>query len=427
MNIISNKIKNLSNPYLGLPKEIYVIFIARVINAMGVLVFPLLTLILTVKLGMTKGEAGFWISISGLMFGPAAIIGGKITDIIGRKIIIVIFDSLGALSYLSITFMEPSISMIYMIMLAGFFMGIAHPAHDALIADLTTPENRSGAYSLSYLGFNLGFIIGPVLGGFLFTNYFHLIFLIDGLTALIAAALVLFFIKETIGKTKEKMDEGRELEERVEGSIFKVLLSRPILLYFALISFGYAFVYSQWSFMIPIHAEHIFADKGVELYGQIAGFNGFIVIVFTPILTSLFSKKKNIRRIIYGGILYTIGFGMLGFVSSKTAFFTSALIFTLGEILIVISSTPFIVNHTPASHRGRMNSVLPLIIGLGHTLGPVIMGNILDIIPISVGWKYIGIIMLTFTTLMLLVERIDNKNSKQKQQENSKKDLAVTG
>ena len=138
------------------------------------------------------------------MFGPAALIGGKLTDVIGRKKIIILFDTLGAVAYLTVSFLEPSMLLVYFIMAAGFFMGMAHPAHDALIADLTTPENRNGAYSLTYLGFNLGFILGPVLGGFLFENYFRFIFIIDGITALAAVILISLFIDETIESQLKK-------------------------------------------------------------------------------------------------------------------------------------------------------------------------------------------------------------------------------
>jgi len=227
--------------------------------------------------------------------------------------------------------------MVYLIMLSGIFMGIGDPAHNALIADITTPENRDGAYSLTYMGFNIGFAVGPMIGGLLFENHLKLLFLGDAITALIATTLVLMFIGETIEKTKEDLGEERKLETRVEGSIFKVLLSRPILIYFSLIMFGYNFVYSQWGFLMPLHTEQNFINEGANLYGKLASFNGFIVMVFTPLITSIFSNKKNIRKIFFGGILYTIGFGLLGFISTKLAFFLSVLIFTTGEILITIS------------------------------------------------------------------------------------------
>nr|WP_279388099.1 MFS transporter [Tepidibacillus fermentans] len=52
-------------------------------------------------------------------------------------------------------------------------------------ADVTTPENRNAAYSLSYMGWNIGFAIGPVIGGMFYKNHFPLVFIGDALTALL--------------------------------------------------------------------------------------------------------------------------------------------------------------------------------------------------------------------------------------------------
>ena len=56
-------------------------------------------------------------------------------------------------------------------------MGIAGPASGGLIADITTPKNRDGAYSLFYMAINVGFTISPIIGGLLLKNYLWLLFL----------------------------------------------------------------------------------------------------------------------------------------------------------------------------------------------------------------------------------------------------------
>ncbi|MCY6485035.1 MFS transporter [Clostridium aestuarii] len=409
MKKLIEKIEKLLNPYKGLPKEIYILFIARIINAAGAFIFPLLTLIFTKKLGMSNAQAGIFVTICGSLFLPSSIIGGKLTDTFGRKKVIVTLDTLAALSYITAALVGTSTKMIPFIMLASIFMGMSDPAHSAIIADLTTPKNRDGAYSLSYMGFNLGFSIGPILGGLLFENHLKLLFIGDAITALIATILIFLFIKETLHKTHENIGDDRNLEKRVEGSIFKVLLSRPILIWFSLIMFGYSFVYSQWSFMYPMYVEQSFVNEGAKLYGKLASFNGIIVITMTPAITLFLSKVKNIRRIFYGGIFYAVGFGMLGFANTKLAFFCSVFIFTIGEITIVISSTPFIINNTPASHRGRMNAILPLIMGFGHTIGPLIMGFVLKSSSTAFGWKIVGLVMIIFTLFMFILEKYDKK------------------
>ncbi|MCB2291303.1 MFS transporter [Clostridium sp. CS001] len=407
------KILTLLDPYKGLPKEIYIIFISKIINAMGCFVMPLLTLILTEKIGLSKEISGMYISVSGLLFIPASIIGGKLTDFIGRKTVIIIFDFLSAMLYIVCGFMDPSINMIYVLMLASTSMVIASPAHDALIADLTTPENRDGSYALCYMGWNIGFAIGPILGGLLYENHMPLIFIGDALTALLSLGLIAFFIKETIHLTKQDVKEkNRNLETREEGSIISVLLKRPILIYFALCTFGYNFVYSQWSFMMPIHSNQNFLSQGAKYYGLMAGFNGLVVMIFTPLVTRASRNAKHIRKMIYGGLLYAFGFGMLGVLNTLPFFFVSVFIFTLGEIILAISVTPFIANHTPMSHRGRMNAILPIIFGMGYTLGPITMGKALGYISIESAWLVLGMIAIVSTIFMCGLERYDERQKK---------------
>ena len=63
-----------------------------------------------------------------------------------------------------------------------FFNGAARPVNTALLTDITRPEERSAAFSLLYLGINIGVAAGPILAGFLFNNYRRWIFWGDGLT-----------------------------------------------------------------------------------------------------------------------------------------------------------------------------------------------------------------------------------------------------
>lgn len=404
-------LKQLIKPYVGLPKEIYVIFVARIINAFGCFVMPLLTIILKDKIGLSEQMVGVYISTTGMLHLPAAMLGGKLADSIGRKKVIIIFDCLAALLYISCGFMKPSITMVYVLMLASASMVTAGPAHDSLIADLTTNKNRQGAYALSYMGWNLGFAIGPVMGGLLYEKNLSLIFIGDAITALISLTLITLFIKETIHKTKEEItDEDRIMERREEGSIFQVLIKRPILIYFAIIICGFNFVYSQWSYLMPLHIISIHPENKAEIFGRIAGINGIVVILFTPLITYISRNVKSIRRVVYGGLLYALGFGMLGFYNGLTYFFISTFVFTLGEISLAISTSPFIANHTPASHRGRMSAVIPMIYGLGYTLGPIGMGQVLRFVNINNAWKIVGGISIVASCFMLILESYERKS-----------------
>lgn len=405
------KIKKLLRPYVGLPKAIYILFISKIINSIGCFVQPLLALILTNKIGLGKDVAGSYVTILILLTVPSLILGGKLVDSIGRKKIIIISQGFGALSIIACGFIRPNMLMTYMLILSAFLYGLSSPAYDAMLADLTTPETRKGAYSLLYMGWNLGFAIGPIIGGFLYKSYLSLLFIGDGVTTILSLLLVIYFISETKGKDKNiEVDENRELEKDVEGSVFKVLLSRPILIYYALIFMCYQFEYSQWAFALPIQLGDMFKDMGGAYYGILASFNGLIVIIFTPVVSTITHSFKPIRVVALGGLCYGISFGMLAFAKVLLLFFIAIFIMTVGEILISINSSAFIANHTPASHRGRVNAVLPLIFGTGFTFGPMIMGRFISVYSVAKGWILIGALGIISALLMELLERADVKN-----------------
>ena len=402
-------IKKYFGVYKGLRKEIYVVFISRVINAMGVFVFPFLSLILTDKLGYSYTEMGFWVTVTGLLHIPSQLLGGKLTDLIGRKKIIVFADTIGGIIYILIGVLiytyGPDHYILYLIMMGAVVMGLAESAHNALMADFSTPERRDDAYSLSYLGFNLGFVVGPSLAGLLFDNYFAWIFLGDGVTILLATLLIFIYIDDRNAENIELSD----LEEKSTDSLFRVMWNRKILLLIALASIGYNYVYSHWGVIIPVQMSSYFTENGRTLYGFLASLNAFLVISLTPLITLIGRRIHGLTRMAFGGVLYFVGFGMLGFVSHSIWFYVSCIIFTIGEIIITISYMPYVTRIIPASHRGRVSSLMGLLMSIGWTAGPLLAGRLLDVTGFRYVWTLAGIIVGAATVLMYLLKLNESK------------------
>jgi hypothetical protein len=65
------RLPRLFQTYAGLDRGIYFLFIAQVVNSIGHFVHPFLTLLLTQKLGMDAGEAGFYVFLSAVAWVPA--------------------------------------------------------------------------------------------------------------------------------------------------------------------------------------------------------------------------------------------------------------------------------------------------------------------------------------------------------------------
>ena len=393
---------NVISTYKGLPKEIYVLFIGRIINCIGSFVHPLMSLILTEKIGLSAGEAGIFVTSVAIFQVPALILGGKLVDTVGRKKVIIIFQSLGAIVLFSCGLLPVSTTVAKLMIVSSVLYSISSPAYDALNADLTTPENRKQSYSLIYMGINIGFSIGPLMAGFLFKKYLPVIFMGDAITTIIAMLMIAIFIKE------EKLAENKkhithEKEAAVKGSTLSVLIKRPILIVFSMIMFLYQFGYSQINFTLPLQMTEIFSGNGAKYFGYLGSTNGLVVILVTPILVTLTKKWSGLKNMSLGGAFYALAFGLFAIVLKMPLFFVGMIIMTIGEVLISIDSGAFIANNTPSSHRGRISSLLPLISGAGYALGPMVMGQVINNYSIKIAWTITTISVLIGTIGMFLL------------------------
>lgn len=120
-------LKSLMSPYLGLRREIYIIFLSKTINAMGAMIFPFMTLLLSSKIGLSDTMTGVYVALTGLFYAPASLLGGKLSDHFGRKIVLVSFELLAVVGYGLCIFIEPSMLMVYVLMGASFCFGAAGP------------------------------------------------------------------------------------------------------------------------------------------------------------------------------------------------------------------------------------------------------------------------------------------------------------
>ena len=404
---MGDKMNNLLSTYKGLPREIYILFLGKIVNAMGAFVQPLMSLIPTQKLGMSAGEAGELVTFMAVCQVPCIIMGGKLTDTIGRKKVITIFQTMGIIMLIICGIIPLSITTAKFMILSSCFYSISMPAYDALNADLTNESNRKSSYSLLYMGVNIGFSIGSMIGGFLYNNYLPLIFIGDAATTVIALLLIIFYIKEPNKQEEVVLDFE---EEDLQRSTLSVILKRPILFLFPLMMLLFQFAYSQWVFTLPIQLGELFNEGGARLYGFLGGFNGIIVITFTPILTYFTKKYRTLNIMSAGGMLYGLSFIIYAFAYYKISFFVATLALTIGEVLIVTNAQAFIANNTPSSHRGRISSIFPMISGAGYAIGPMIMGDVIDACGIFVAWMIITAICASGAVGMILLKNLKNVN-----------------
>lgn len=401
--------------YTGLPRSVYILFFARVINSLGNFVFPFLTTYLTLHLSLGAETTGLIVMLASVAYLPGSLLGGKLADILGRKFTMILFQFLSASCLVPCAFLGKSMIIPLLLILYGLFCGGSQPANSAMVADLTNRKDRQAAFSLLYLGVNIGSAVGPLVAGFLYTNYLQWIFLGDAATTYISLLLVALLVKESLpSKCEREVRRNVTTEEKaVKGDIFEVLAKRPALIAFALISAIYSFVYIQCQFSIPIQLTGLFGKiKGPVIYGSIMSVNAIVVITLTTVIINITKNLKPVLNLSFAGFFYAIGFGVLFFIRSYPLFIVSTIIWTIGEILTSTSTGVYIANHTPESHRGRYNGVFNLVSGGGQALGPALIGSFIALYTVKSVWPLIFMLAIFGALLMYMLYKTEIKQEK---------------
>ena len=88
--------------------------------------------------------------------------------------------------------MTNAILLTIVVFAIGCCAGMSRPASTALVGDIVSEERAAAAYGLLYWAGNVGFLIASLLGGFIATKSFLLLYLIDSATCMTALVLLVY-------------------------------------------------------------------------------------------------------------------------------------------------------------------------------------------------------------------------------------------
>lgn len=404
------KLREMINSYRGLPMSIYVLFFASIANNLGNFVMPFLTMFLTYNLGVNVGTVGIIVAVNSGLGMIGALIGGKLIDSFGRKSTFIIFRTISAVSIMVCGFIKSPAIVVGLLMVATFFGGFSQPVYSTMITDLTEGNQRKVAFSLEYMAINIGFSVGPLVASFLYKNYLTWLFLGDGITTIISIILVGVFVPETLKKGARRGETHKNSLEKSEGgSLFAAMLKRPSLMIFSFIMVLFFIVFSQFNFGLSLQIGDVFKDNKEIVFGSLMTINAVMCSLFTVLVVSLTKETEPALTIAAGGLLYAVGFGMMFFINGYYMFVLSTVIWTTGEILVANNTNTYIAAHTPESHRGRFNSIFPIIRRLGFICGPIIAGVCVNNSGIRNLWIIIAALALIASALMYRLYHMDKR------------------
>lgn len=406
---------HIFDEYKGLRRELYILFIGRMMTNLGAMIWPIFTLILSQKLGMSAGDIGVYMLVYTLVSLPMNLLGGKLADRFNKKNMIVVCDIVSIVGYLYCGFTEINLTAIVVFALASLFQNIEWPCYDALVADFTLPKDRARAYSLSYLGSNLGLVLSPTIGGILFNEHLNLAFLINGFAIMSSTILIGVFIRDVHRETEPEEEGAAGYEKDIDSNVSGwgyIRSNRVVFTYLLLTVFGSA-VYGMYNYLMPLDLGIVHGENGSIIFGTLTSVNCIVVVVCTALITRWFRRTLDVDKIFVGTGLELTGFVIFMFCMRQVFLcYVAMIIFTFGEIFNTISTSPFLTRRIPASHRGRIIATVNVIASLGGVLLENLVGRVHDSRGTLTAWLVVLLMGGAELGATALMKRFDKKDYK---------------
>ena len=129
--------------------------------------------------------------------------------------------------------------------------------------------------------------------------------------------------------------------------------------------------------MMPVYANSQF-NIPEAIYSIIPMTNAIMVVLLQLPVTSLTKRFPTLPVVTAGAAFYTLAVGSVALAQNITGFWISMVIMTIGELIIVPTSSTFVANRAPEDKRGRYMSIYGLSWGIASGIGAPIGGLLSD-------------------------------------------------
>lgn len=376
----------LNKIYHEFPRLFWVVVGVSFIDRIGgTLLFPFFALYITQKFNVGMTQAGILLGMSSLFGLIGSTIGGALTDKFGRKQLILFGLVFSAISTLTFGLVNDLNALYPLMVVVGLLSSVAHPAHDAMIADILPENQRQEGFGILRVVGNLSWIIGPTIGGVVANINFLYLFIIDAVISCVVAAIIFRAIPETKPEPHAHA-ESESLWQTVIG--YRVVLRDFAFMAFMVAGMLMLIVYQQMYSTLSVYLRdnHGINPSG---YGFLMTTSAITVVFFQFWVSRLIKRRPPFLMMSFGTVFYMIGFALFGVVTAYALFAVNIVIITIGEMIVVPTSQAIATDFAPETMRGRYMAIFGLSWAIPSTIGPGAAGYILDNFNPNLLW-YIG-------------------------------------
>jgi len=355
--------------YGGLSKEIWILSLALLINRSGSMVFAFLTIYLIEKLGFSPFQAGLMFSVYGVGALAGSYLGGKLVKPLGAIRTQIVGLLLSAPLLMIVPLFTQWWSIGITILLHSIFSNSVRPANSVAVSQFVPPDLLTRAFGLLRMAGNLGFSIGPVIGGLLVAYGFPWLFVVDGITTTIGGLILIQYFgfrKYAKDESAAKMQKAAEQTVVADGSPMR---DKSYIAFLGLMLLS-SLIFFQFCVTYPKYLKDFYALNEFQI-GLLFAVNTIIIVVFEMLLLEKVRKYSLLKTIGWGCLLSCFGFAMLPLGSTFWFCVLAMCVLTVGEMFMFPLGSGFVAKRSLGRDRGMYMSGYSMNYSLAAIIAPL--------------------------------------------------------
>lgn len=369
-----------------MPKALIPIYGITLMDVLGyTIMIPLLPYIAQ-KYGAADFMVGILMTTTAVCSTVSAPVWGWLSDRFGRKPVVMTSQLFSLAGYLLLA-IAPDLASLYISRaiagLGGGNLGVA----ESYIADVTSAEQRDPAFALYGAVFGIGFIVGPIVGGFLVHLGFGAPFFLAAALEILNIGFTYAFLPQTQERTSRRSSASpREIFATLKIPMIGSLLTRQFLFIFAVTYFLTVF---------SLYIKHVLS-YGPQTTSWLLACAGIVGGLTFVALTPLVRRFGNTLVSELGFVLTFLAYLALAVVNGLDVFVAVIVVWAAGAALAEPTLTTLLSEAAPKDQRGA-------VLGLGDSANnlalmgaPALGSYIIGVNPRLVGFAPALVVAIAF-------------------------------
>jgi len=391
--------------FKGFRKEVWLLALVTFINRAGTMVVPFLSLYLTADLGLGLEQVGWIMSCFGAGAVCGSYIGGKLSDKVGFYPVIAASLLSSGLFFFVLQHLQNFESFCVGVFILTLLSDSFRPALFVALRSYSKLENRTRAVTLIRLAINLGFSMGPAIGGLIITFLsYKVLFWIDGITCIAAGSLFLYALPK-----KDPVIEEAKKNHVVTRTPFK----DKTYLFFILTAIMICIPFVQYFSTVPLFykQEHHLSEAAI---GMILGFNGILIFLTEmPLIGFCESKKYGLYHILsFSVVMFIFSYLVFNLFPGVVFLWIGMIFLTVGEMLNFPFMNSFALDRSDHGNPGAYMAVFTMSWSIAHIIGHNMGLQLVSAYGFNITWYVLcSMLAISIGMIYVLKKMVENEDS----------------